>query len=298
MSDYLAIDALSATPARTLLDECPAAGWFASKSNPDLEREEKDEFDLGTVSHSLLLEQDEDSCIVIDPRDFPTEKTGNIPKGWTNNAIKAARDEARAAGKTPILLRNFAAATSMVGQAIAFIETLRETEPAIWRMFQPDGGESEVTMVWDEDGVLCKLRTDKTPLDFSIVTDYKTCGTSVEPSRWGRSHMVGLGYYFNAAWYRRGINALCGIVPAYVFLAQETAEPYLCSLPGIDPETIALGDEKVGAAIKQWRDCAAANYWPGYPNRVCYPPLPVYERMRWDERVVLTKDGIDYASQA
>ncbi len=299
MAEYLAIDALSATPARILLDQCPRAGWFASKMNPELERDEADVFDIGTVAHSGFLEDSFDGCMVIDPKDYPTKSTGNIPKGWTNNEIKAARDSARAAGKTPLLVKHFDAVSNMVGEARVFVRSLKDTEPAIYGALTPGGGDVELTMVWQEaNGLLCKLRADCISADRAVVVDYKTAGTSVEPSRFARSHLVNMGYYFNAAWYRRGINALCGVVPTYVFLAQETAPPYLCSLPGLDPETVALGDEKVNAALKQWGDCVASGKWPGYPARVCFPPLPVYERMKWDERVIITADGVDYASQA
>lgn len=298
MAEYLAIDALSATPARTLLDECPAAGWFASKLNAERPRDESDGMDLGTVAHSVLLEDSTECCVVIDPKDYPTKSNGNIPKGWTNNEIRAARDAARAAGKSPMFKSDFDNVMAMVGQARAFIKSLREAEPAVYQAFMPNGGDSEVTMVWDEGGTLCKLRCDCVANDYSIVTDYKTTAGSASPSKWGRTHMIGSGLYFNAAWYRRGIAALTGITPDYLFLVQENAAPYLCSLQGMDAETIALGDEKVAAALKQWRRCVTENAWPGYPARVCYPELPPWERLQWDSRLQVTGDGIDYGSQA
>lgn len=298
MTEYLAIDALSATPARILLDECPAAGWFASKLNAEKPSEESDGMDLGTVAHSVLLENSTACCVVIDPRDYPTKSNGNIPKGWTNNEIRAARDEARAAGKSPMFKRDFDNMQAMVSQARAFIESLREPEPAIWQSFLPDGGDSEITMVWEESGLLCKLRCDRLASSYQIVTDYKTTAASASPSKWGRTHLIGSGLYFNAAWYRRGVQALTGQVPDYLFLVQETAAPYLCSIQGMDAETIALGDEKVNAAIRQWRQCVEADAWPGYPARVCYPELPPWERVQWEARLVVTAEGIDYASQA
>lgn len=297
MADYLAIDALSTTPVRTALDECPRAGWFKSRLNPNRVREVSEIMDIGTIAHGILLEGSTAGVAIIRPEDYPS-KTGSVPKGWTNDAIRAARDSAREAGRLPILADDFADVEQMIAVAKDYIGALEHTEPAVWRMFQPTGGTSELTMVWDEDGILCKLRTDRMAYDYTIVCDYKTSGMSVEPSRFARTTLAGMGYYFGAAWYRRGIMALTNSDPSYLFLCQETAAPYLCSLVGIDPAGMALGDEKVAAGLALWRRCLATGQWDGYPNRVCYAELPLWERVQWDERVILTRDGIDYGSQA
>ena len=299
MAEYLALDALSHTPVRYALDQCPRAGWFASRLNPERVREESEIFDLGTIAHRILLEGSTAGVAIIDPNDYPTKSNGNIPKGWTNNEIRAARDLARLEGRQPILRSDFAEVETMITVAREFIASLQTTEPAIWGAFQPAGGKSEVTMIWeDDDGLMCKLRTDRIANDHGVVVDYKTTGQSAEPERFGRAALSGLGYSFGAAWYRRGIEKLTGVVPTFVFLAQETAAPFLCSMPGLDPERVAYDDERVEVGLNLWRRCLRTGQWDGYANRVVYPALPAWERARWDERVILTKDGIDYASQA
>ena len=62
-------------------------------------RETSAEMDAGTVAHAILLEGNSDVVTIIDPTNHPAEKTGNIPDGWTNKSIRAARDSARASGK-------------------------------------------------------------------------------------------------------------------------------------------------------------------------------------------------------
>jgi hypothetical protein len=285
MAEYLAIEALSATPLRTVIEECPRAGWWKSHLNPAREREVSQAMDVGSAAHSVLLEDSWDCVVEIDPALYPAKtKPFNIPKGFTNDAIKEARDAARAAGKYPVLLGGTGEIRNMVTVAREFIDSLRETEPAVWRAFQPDGGESEVTMVWEDDGLLCKLRTDRLATDCSLVIDYKTTATSVEPDRWGRTQMTTLGHDFGAAWYRRGIAALSGTVPAYVYLCQEVEAPHLCSLIGVNPERAALGDDKVATALATWRRCLRTDKWDSYPNKVCYPELPPWESTRWQER--------------
>lgn len=294
MSDYIALPALNAGTIKTLLDRCPAAAWFESSWNPRRPRDDTAASDAGSIAHSILLEGSEDVCQVFDPADYPNAKGGGTASGWTNNAIREARDAARAAGKIPVLQDDMAEIRSLVDAARGFVDSLRDTEPAIWRMFQPDGGHSEVTIVWREGATLCKARADRIATDYSIIGDYKSSGLSVEPDRWGRTQLVSMGYYISAAWYRRGVRALTGRDPDYVFLCGEQAAPFLHSLIGVDPAGLELGDEKCGAGLREWAKCAAANHWPAYPNRTCYPEIPAWERARWDERNGVDEHGIPY----
>lgn len=294
MADYLAIPALSAGILRTLLDRCPAAAWHESWLNPQRPRTDTAATDLGTIAHGVLLEGTTERVAVIDPRDHPAEKTGAIPDGWTNKSIRGARDAARAEGKTPILLADMQRVEAMLDAATAYLADVAQHEPAVAEAFAPDGAETELTMVWREGDTLCKLRADKITRDRALICDYKTSGVSVEPDRWGRTQLVGLGYYLSAAWYRRGVRALTGAEPAYAFLAQEVDPPHLCALVGVSPEAFALGDEKVAAALAEWQCCVQSGRWPSYPPRICYPELPAWEATRWAERQGVDAHGIPY----
>jgi hypothetical protein len=281
MAEYLAIPALSSGVARDMVDQCPAKAWFGSWLNPQRVREDTHATDRGTIAHAALLEGSFAGVAVIDPADHPAQN-GNIPDGWTNKAIRDARDSARAAGKIPILKADFAECEAMVNAASDYIAHADESE--VTRLFTPAFGESEVTMVWKEGETLCKLRADRISLDRTIVCDYKTTDASADPDRWGRTQLVNMGYYFQAAWYRRGVAALNdGRVPAFIFLAQECSAPYLCSLIGCDPAMIDAGDAKVAVSIKRWQRCARDQSWPGYPSRIAYPELPAFELARVEE---------------
>ncbi len=283
MSEYLALPAASASLIRTLLDRCPAAAWFDSYLNPAYQPSTSAAMNAGTIAHSILLEGSPNGVAVFDPAAF-TGPRGGVPKGWTNDAIRAARDAAIAAGKIPVFAADMEQIMAMVEAAEAFIEGLRDTEPAIWAAFQPDGGDSELTMVWQEGDTLCKMRPDRISRDRRLIVDYKSTARSVEPSSWGRTQFAGMGYYISAAWYRRGVRALCGADPEYVFLAQETEPPYLCSLVGTDPHAFALGGDKVEVGLSRWAACVAANRFPAYPSRVCYPDLPAWMDADWEAR--------------
>jgi hypothetical protein len=77
--------------------------------------------------------------------------------------------------------------------------------------------------------------------------DVKTTKTVAEPDRWGRTQLFGMGYYIAAAFYRRGLERGTGKRADYVYLVQEQAAPHLCSLVGLEPKAIALGEAKATA---------------------------------------------------
>lgn len=288
LAEYLRLQALSAGVINTLVERCPAAAWHESPWNTLRVPDSNGASDKGTIAHEILLEGSEECVAVIDPRDYPTEKTGNIPDGWTNKAIRLARDNARAQGKVPILAGDMEEIRAMVGAASYYIESLRKSEPAIWRAFQPDGGESELTILWEEDSTLCRARPDRISRDRELVVHVKTTGSSAEPESWGRRHLFGEGYYVSAAWYRRGCLEVFGVDAAQVFLVVEQSPPHLCSLVGVDPRGMELGASKVETGLREWRDCTKRKHWPAYPNRVAYMTTPEWEVARFEAREVLS----------
>lgn len=307
LAEYLKLPAVSASILRAVVERCPAAGFYESWLNethvPEDEdssvtEAEKKRRGLGSVAHSILLEASEDCCVVIDPEDHPAERTGSIPDGWTNKSIRAARDDARARGKIPVLLADMAEIRAMAASARRFIDGLRDTEPAIWKAFEPDGGSSEVTMLWAEDlngsEHLCRLRADRISSDAKIIVDAKFTARSAEPGSWGRTQLLGMGYYMSAAWYRRGVRALCDVDCTYYFLVVETAPPYLCSLIGVDPTWIALGESKVKTGLAIWDRCKRDGVFPAYPNRACFPELPPWAGAVWQEQEAANVGGIPY----
>jgi hypothetical protein len=295
MAAYLAMPAVSASLLQAVIDECPYAAWYRSWMNPNPPDSVSTPVqNNGTIAHGILLEGSIEKVAVFDLEDHPNEKGGGFATGWTNKSIKAARDAAIAEGKTPVLREQFREIEAMVAAAREYIESLRHSEPAIWRAFQPGGGESEITMVWDDDGVLCRARPDRITVDRDLFVDYKTGGTTAEPDTWGRTQMVRMGYYTSAAHYRNGARALWKREPPYVYLVQEQEAPYLCSLVGIDPQGHELGARKIRHGMGTWRGCLATGKWPKYPTRVCYPEIPAWETTRWEEREGEEQHGIPY----
>ena len=294
MAEYLAIPAVSAGVARLVVDECPFSGWWCSPFNPARTPDPTKHSDIGTLLHSIVLEGNHDGIVIIDPAHHPAEKTGAIPEGWTNKSIRAARDAARDAGKIPVLLDTMSNVDVAVDAIEAYIASLRGGEPAVFKAFGPEG-KSELTMVWIDDGVPCKLRVDRIANDYGVSVDLKTTTGSVEPAKWGRQQLIGEGHYFSAAWYRRGIEKLTGVQTEYLFIAAQQDAPHLCSLIGVLPEVMDLGIRKVQRALGIWSSCAKQNNWPAYPARAVYPSLPAWEETSFAEKELL--DPFNLGSQ-
>jgi len=279
MEEYLSMPAANASLLLTLLDRCPRAAWHDSWMNPRRSVEESTPAQsVGTLAHALFLEGSRAKLRVINPNDYPTKSSGNIPDGWTNKDIRAARDDALAAGEIPVFPSVANDVERMVEEARSYLETVRQSEPAVYALFAPGGGKSEVTIVWEEDGCLFRIRPDR--LAVGLCGDMKTTKTTAEPEKWGRTQLFGMGYYAAAAFYRRGILAATGNKVDSVYLAQEQDAPFLCSLIGLDPAACQLGDRKIERAMAIWKQCMRSGAWPGYPNRVAYPEAPQWEMAR------------------
>jgi hypothetical protein len=250
---------LSCSVAHILLRESARKAWHSHpRLNPDYVEEHDEKFDLGTTAHAALLEGAA-GVAVIDPADYPS-KTGSIPDGWTNNAIRAARDNARAIGKTPILKRHYDGVRLMVDTAEAFIKSSEIAE--YWA-----DAESEVTGVWLEDsGVWLRCRFDKLSPKHRFIADYKST-VDASPEAFSRL-LLRMGYHIQDAFYRRGARTLGVDAPRFVFLAQSVEPPYECSLHGCDPALQEIADAEVQRAIGMWRTCIKTNKWPSHGGRI------------------------------
>lgn len=279
MEQYLALPAVSASIVKETVENCAKAGWAQSWLNPKRVVETSDVTDIGTICHSMLLEGGPGKILVIDPEDYPA-KNGNVPTGWTNGAIREARDAARLAGKIPVLPEDMEGVEAMVDSAAEYIESLRDTEPAVYALFQEGGGDSELTLTWDEDGVPCRARPDRIATDRRLTVDIKTTTKSANPDAWEVDHV-------GAAWYRRGGAACFGEQMDYLFFVIEQTPPYLCSLVGTDPHGFSLGEEKIALALQIWRQCVKAGKWPGFANRVAYPEIKPWVDTKWADKQAL-----------
>jgi hypothetical protein len=257
------VPSLSASLAHVLVTRSPLHAWVQHpRLNPDFVATDEAKFDVGTVCHSLLLDNSRQVAI-IDADD------------WRSKAAQAARDEARAAGKTPLLRQQWNSVETLV-RAIGDQLGSHHAEPPLL-----EDGKPERTLVWEEDGVACRARLDWLRDDLAAVDDLKTTGRSARQDEFSRN-LYSLGYDLKAAWYLRGVEAVTGERPAFRWIVAETSPPYAVSVVTATPEVLEVGAAKCEYALALWRECMATDDWPAYVPFVSpAAPPPPWERSRW-----------------
>ncbi len=272
---------LSNSIAQILLRESPRKAWHSHpRLNPNYREAHDSKFDLGTCAHAVLLENDASKIVVIDPEQYPS-KEGKAPAGWTNNAIRAARDNAYGAGKTPLLKCHYADVKAMVDAALAYIAESKIKDA--WH-----DAESEVTGIWSEQGVWLRCRFDRLTRDRSYIIDYKST-TDASPDGFSRQ-IPRMGYHIQDAFYRRCLRALGYPSPRFVFLPQECEPPYDCSLAGCSEALQQIADAEVERAIRLWRECVSSGTWPGYPKYICYAEPTSYMIQEHEMRLTIERE--------
>jgi hypothetical protein len=267
---------LSSSIAQVLLRESPLKARHSHpRLNPNYRAENDSKFDLGTCAHAVLLEQDSSKIVVIDPEQYPS-KEGKAPAGWTNNAIRAARDNAYAAGKTPLLKGHYADVKAMVDVAQEFIRSSRVRD-----FWNAEDAKSELTCIWQEGSIWLRARLDRLSIEKRFIGDYKST-TDVSPEAFSRQ-ILRMGYHIQDAFYRRAAKALGIESPRFVFLAQSCEEPYECTLHDCHPALQEIADAEVVRAIGIWRDCIKTGKWPSYSGEV-HSAMPTSYMMQEHEQ--------------
>lgn len=251
-------NSLSSTGVRTLLQEGGPAKFHAAV------REDNDDFDIGTAAHTLLL----GAGAGIEVIDFKT---------WRSEKAQTAKAKARAAGKVPLLTKQYEATKAMVDAALA--------RPEVAELFPgaPEGvAEMSAYAIDPVTWVFLRARFDYIiflPDRRVLVRDYKTARNA---SRAGFQRAAAEhGYYVQFAHYVRVLEALGYIVEEFIFLAQEKTPPYLTSINVFDPAALEAGDRLVTAGARLFDACTASGIWPGYGDQTNVMSLPAWAPKGW-----------------
>jgi hypothetical protein len=180
-------------------------------------------------------------------------------------------------GKVPLLAKDAGAVAEMVAAVREQLKT-HTADPPLFA-----DGKAEQTIVWEERGVVCRMRADWIRDDLRACDDLKTTSRSANPRTWSRS-LFGLGYDLQAAFYVRGIEQTTGETPEFRLAVVETTPPYALSVIGLAPEVMTIARKKFDYALDLWRTCLEKNEWPAYPPKVAYAELPAWEESAWLER--------------
>ncbi len=251
---------LSNTEARRILKAPAIYKWFKGR------QEHKPEFEFGHAAHLAILGVGA-QVVVLDFDD------------WRTKDARTARDEARAAGRSPVLAKEWATVEAMV--------TALRAHPIANTLLTSQGGRSEQSMFWQDTDpftgrtVWLRGRLDRLPAvpvsGRMIVADYKTAA-SAEAGAFARS-AANFGYHCQGSWYLDGVRSILGVDdPAFVFVVQERDAPYLVNVIELDETALTIGRDRNRAAIARWIECTDNNHWPGYSDDVELVSLP-----RWAE---------------
>lgn len=133
-------------------------------------------------------------------------------------------------------------------------------------------GESELSMFWDDDGVLCKCRPDFWNAEGWIV-DVKTT-EDARSDAFARS-CWNYRYYVQSGWYMDGVAAAVGQVPnGFIFLAVEKQPPYAIAVYVASARMLLAGRKEYARNLAAYRACRDADEWPSYPSEITPIDLP------------------------
>lgn len=260
-ADYHSHKALSSTEARLLLESPAKYRW--RKDNPPL-IDDSPKFDIGKAVHAKVLGAGAE-VIVVDADD------------WRTKAAREAREEARAAGKAPLLTREFEAVNAMAEAVLA-----HPTARAL--LSQP--GESEVSVFAEVGGVDTRARFDFLPNRTDRRTVAVDLKTTVDASlREFEKSVARYQYDVQAVWYGDTYEAATGDTgSAFVFIAVEKEAPYLTAVYQLPIVWMEMGKAKAKRARELFAECTATGVWPGYDEAVQLLTPPTWTVFEFEER--------------
>lgn len=247
-ADPVPAGSLSVSGAKKLLPPSCPAKYAYERANPPTPTAV---FDLGHAAHRFVLGVGA-PLVVVDATD------------WRTKAAQQARIEAHAGGAVPLLTEQYKRVQAMAAAI--------EQHPLASALLRRGEGQAEQSLFWldGDSGVWRRARIDWLG---RYVVDYKSCD-SAEKSHVRRA-AYNYGYHMQAPWYLDGVNAL-GLLedPAFLFVFQEKAPPYLVNIIELDDEALDAGRALNAKALRIYADCTVTDTWPGYASDVELISLP------------------------
>ena len=126
--------------------------------------------------------------------------------------------------------------------------------------------ETEVSMVWERDGYMCKCRADLMVNGLNVLADLKTTITA-SPAGFA-AQIAKYGYHLQADWYLDGVQRLTGQVWDWHFIACEKRRPFLVSAHQLVRDSAAhvAARTENDRLFELYKKCRSTGQWPGYPD--------------------------------
>lgn len=244
-----------------LIDRSPAH-FRVNYASPS--HKESDAKRLGSLAHLMLFEPSRVKGNTIPAPINP--KTGRAfgseTKAWTEYA------EANP-GKLIVSDEDMERATRMVAAIL--------DHPHLGTVFNAST-DSELVIVWDDNGVMCKAKLDSL-IGTMMIGDLKTTADASERAFAGS--IVEYGYDTQAAFYLRGCHALGLSGLDFVFGCVENEAPYEAAGYTLGAEFLSIGRVRVDRWLEVVRKCQQANAWPGYTGELTEIQPPTWYIAKW-----------------
>ena len=252
---------LNASIAKIMHFGTPREAWLAHpRLNPNYQPDDAAKFTIGKAAHNLILEGG-DALQVINPEDNRNKPTkdypdGKIPEGWTNEAMRAARDSTLELGKVPLLPSEFDQVRAMAYMA----------EDAMRRMgFSLSDFHKEKSIAFKIGKTHCRARLDMLRDDGNLRIDLKTTSAKT-PQEWIRKYLTSMGHDIQDDFHNRAAEAETGVWPRSLFLVQQDFGEFDCFWVEMTAAKKEVARVKVERALAKWSACMAEDYWPGWPS--------------------------------
>lgn len=201
----------------------------------------KDEWNIGTAAHSLILENDTTNIVVL-----------NFPN-YLTKAAKESKAAVIADNKQPLLAKEWEQVQAMHDSVM--------NHPVASQLFT--GHVPERSIFWEQDGMRYKVRPDALHPD--LIVDLKTT-VNASPDEFGRK-AFDFGYFVSAALYQEGVRQVTGKKLPFVFVNVEKTAPYLVSVTELDEDALDFGHMMIERGSRIYKECTESGNWPGYPTR-------------------------------
>lgn len=227
-------DSLSVHGAQLVLQAPALYRWRLE--NPEY----RDEYDIGTVAHKVVLGIGPDIQLV-DADD------------WRSKLARDTRDAARRQNKVPILVGDW--------QRICDMADVLSRHPFASQLLADGKPEVSAYAVDEETGIMRRGRVDILGAD--AIVDYKTTSCA-EPGAFAVA-CARYGYDMQADWYLWLIEHAADYPrDGFAFIAQEKTPPYLVEVYELDDDALERGYRRNRRALERYLRCVDTDEWPGY----------------------------------
>lgn len=236
------VPTLNSHIAHEIITKSPLHAQMLHPKMGGISKDPNKAMDRGTLIHACLLHAGRAPVKIIEADNYRTKKA------------QEERDMARLAGELPMLEKD---AEEIMNAAMILERKLRDDHGIVFN------GRSEVPILWEQDGVLCRRCIDHLkPLD---ILELKTTA-SANPDFCARQ-CVNLGYDIAAA---ASIEAMNALEPdnagrfRFRFVFVEPEPPFDVLVVPPSGSMLTLGSFRWSRALSMWKECLATGVWPGY----------------------------------